>query len=285
MSERRDVIRATGFCTGADGGPFPSAEWLSADDRAGDRGDSHTRCRPERTAATEQFRRHRVNGCRRSDRMAGHSGFGLPRPGHLPASARAPARSIRSGGTSCPARTPSLMPGDHRHGSAGSTFGGSSHSSPGSSTVSARSSFGDGGPIKGVTTLPKSVAGPTLRLAAASRNAAAEGRDRRKPRPRGSPGWPRSTSAPSGRTPTGPGRLIARSRSAMRRDDDRVLAAGLGHQGRSDGRQPRNIRAVSYAPVSTTVATRGSVTRARPSSPSGHGWNCSTSRGTPADHK
>ena len=51
--------------------------------------------------------------------------------------------------------------------------------------------------------------------------------------------------------------------------------------GRS-GRQPRKRRAVSTEPVRMTPPTRESVTSARPTSSSGQGTNCKTSRGTPA---
>src|SRR3990170_3044012 len=51
---------------------------------------------------------------------------------------------------------------------------------------------------------------------------------------------------------------------------------------RSDGFQSRNIWAVAYAPVSTTVATSSWVISRVPTSLSGHATNCRTSRGTPA---
>ena len=55
------------------------------------------------------------------------------------------------------------------------------------------------------------------------------------------------------------------------------------NSGRS-GRQPRKRRAVSTDPVRMTPPTRGSVTSPRPTSSSGHGRNCKTSRGIPASH-
>ena len=51
---------------------------------------------------------------------------------------------------------------------------------------------------------------------------------------------------------------------------------------RSRGFQPRNNCAVSYEPVSTTVATSSWVIRRRPTSSSGQATYCRTSRGTPA---
>ena len=50
----------------------------------------------------------------------------------------------------------------------------------------------------------------------------------------------------------------------------------------NDGRQSRNCRAVTCAPVSTTMATSGWVISRRPASPSGQATYCNTSGGTPA---
>ena len=53
----------------------------------------------------------------------------------------------------------------------------------------------------------------------------------------------------------------------------------------SRGRQRQNIRAVSHEPVRTTASTSGWVISRRLASPSTHGRNCSTVRGTPPSHR
>ena len=62
------------------------------------------------------------------------------------------------------------MPGDHSCALSGAGRGSSSHSSPSSSTVSARRSAAPGGWVSGVIRLVGSHAPPTARLAAASRS-------------------------------------------------------------------------------------------------------------------
>lgn len=62
------------------------------------------------------------------------------------------------------------MPGDQRHGLSSEGSGLSSHSSPGSSCVSARSRSPSGSLMSGVTTELTSQEPPTFRLAAASFN-------------------------------------------------------------------------------------------------------------------
>ena len=74
-------------------------------------------------------------------------------------------------------------------------------------------------------------------------------------------------------------RLVA---VGQRGDDDRVLAAGLGEE--PQVRPPlRGTAARSRRePVRITASTRGSVMSPRPTSSSGQGTNCRTSRGIPA---
>ena len=90
------------------------------------------------------------------------------RRGRPRASRRAPDRSIRCGGTTSPARTPIFTPGVHIRPSASRRRGSTSHSSPRSSSVSARSNLSAAGFTSGPIIVARSVAGPTRTLRTAS---------------------------------------------------------------------------------------------------------------------
>ena len=137
-----------------------------------------------------------------------------------------------------------------------------------------------GGWVSGVTRLARSHAPPTARLAAASRSW------RRKASSSYTSASQMARLAAVHFWPLWPNAERTRSRIAWSRSASAVTMMAFlplvsAKSGRS-GRQPRKRRAVSIAPVRMTPPTRASVTSPRPTSSSGQGRNCKTSRGTPA---
>ena len=150
--------------------------------------------------------------------------------------------------------------------------GSSSHSSPSSSTVSARRSAAPGGWVSGVIAARRApTRSPTARLAAASRSW------RRKSASSYTSASQMARLAAEHFWPLWPKAERTRSRMAWSRSaSDVTMIAFLplvsAKSGRS-GRQPRKRRAVSTEPVRMTPSTRGSVISPRPISSSGHGRN------------
>ena len=162
--------------------------------------------------------------------------------------------------------------------------GSTSHVSPRSRRVSARSSFSSGGPISGPIVVDGSLPCPTRRVRTASaswrwnRDPAAVRVDRIDPTRIASdaaehfcPACPKAERTRS---------ATARSGSALGVITSAFLPL-VSAISRRSGRHDRNSSAVCDAPVSTTWSTAGCVTSRRPASPSSVCTSCRASAGMP----
>ena len=179
-----------------------------------------------------------------------------------------------------PGCTSTRTPGDQRTPSSSSCAGSTSHRSPGSSVVRARSRFPLGGEMSGPAFVAGSRGEPTFRLRTASASRRwKEGSSytdaSTTARLAAEHFWPEWPNAERTRS------LIAWSRSAAA-VMTRVFLPLVSACSRSAGFQPRNSDAVSWLPVSMTRSTSSCVMSRRPTSSSGVQASCTTPSGTPA---